>query len=144
MKTLVIIPCGHKKIWDSNPNAGPTAAQNTYTGGPFQMNRRYAVKFSTFWMILSAKYGLISPDFTIPGPYDVSFNHPKSNPVSIETVRKQVSELYLRDCDQVTCLGGEAYREICLLAFAPKKVEFPFAGLSIGKAMQAILLAVKG
>ena len=29
MKTLCIVPCGKKKIWDDNPNAGPTKARES-------------------------------------------------------------------------------------------------------------------
>jgi len=40
--TLVIVPCGRSKIWDKNPDAGPTVAKDAYAGSPFKVNRRYA------------------------------------------------------------------------------------------------------
>ena len=40
----------------------------------FTTNRAYAEKFGSRWVILSAKYGFIRPDFQIPGPYNVSLN----------------------------------------------------------------------
>ena len=52
-RTLVIVACGARKIWDDNPNAGPTPAKDAYTGAPFKVNRRYAETFSDRWVILS-------------------------------------------------------------------------------------------
>jgi hypothetical protein len=70
---LVIIPCGQSKVWDDQPERGPVKARDAYTGPPFKVNRDYAEAFASRWVILSAKYGFISPDFLIPGPYNVTF-----------------------------------------------------------------------
>ena len=57
--TLVIVPCGKSKIWDRDPDAGPTAARAAYVGSPFKVNREYAETFGEAWVILSAKYGFL-------------------------------------------------------------------------------------
>src|SRR3990172_7019090 len=38
-------------------------------------------------VILSAKYGLISPDFVIPGPYNVTFKNLSTRPIDVRTLR---------------------------------------------------------
>ena len=70
---LVIVPCGQRKIWDKHPQKGATPARYVYIGAPFKVNAKYAEAFSKYWVILSAKYGLITPEFKIPGPYNITF-----------------------------------------------------------------------
>ena len=82
MSTLVVVSCGKRKIWDYYPNAGPTKAKGAYRKGPFRLNREYAEVFGDKWVILSAKYGFINPDFVIPGNYSVTFKDPSAQPVS--------------------------------------------------------------
>jgi hypothetical protein len=91
-ETLVIVPCGQSKIWDRYPNAGPVAARNAYTGPLFRVNREYAEKFGDRWVVLSAKYGFISPDFVIPGPYEVTFKKKRTNPILVSILGEQVSD----------------------------------------------------
>jgi hypothetical protein len=45
MKTLCIVPCGKTKIWDKNPNAGPTKAEYVYVGSFAKKCREYATTF---------------------------------------------------------------------------------------------------
>lgn len=139
---LVVIPCGQGKIWDIEPNRGAVAAADAYTGAPFKVNRAYAEHFAEQWLILSAKYGLVDPRFRIPGPYNVTFKDPNTKPVSVEVVRRQVREQSLDRFTTIIGLGGKEYRTVMAEAFAdcPAKPAFPFAGLPIGKAMQAIKL----
>lgn len=138
MATLIIIPCAQSKIWEKYPNTGPTEAKDAYVSGPFQAAREYAEKHSSYWLILSAKYGLIRPDFVIEENYDVSFNNPASDPISAKYVQDQVKEMEPDRFDAVIGLGGEKYRQVLTAAFAPREIQFPFAGLPIGKMMQAI------
>jgi hypothetical protein len=138
-EVLVIVPCGLSKIWDKNPNAGPTYAKDAYKGSPFKLNRQYAERFGTKWIILSAKYGFILPDFEIPGPYEVTFKRKSSDPVSGELLRKQVRDQGLELFPIIVGLGGKEYRLAIADAFKglSNELNFPFAGLPIGKAMQA-------
>lgn len=141
---LVIIPCGQGKVWDSDPQHGPTAARKVYTGAPFKVNREYAEHFGEHWIILSAKYGFIAPDFVIPGPYNVTFKRVSTGPVAVVTLQDQIRAQQLNRFATVVGLGGKEYRAMVQQAFAGQPVSlcFPFAGLSIGLAMQAVKRAV--
>jgi hypothetical protein len=137
MSTLVVVPCGRAKIWKRYPTAGPTPAERAYVGSPFIVNRNYARRIADSWVVLSAKYGYILPAFMIPGDYNVSFKDPRSNPIDLLTLRQQVEDTGLRRFDTVLGLGGKEYREILRESFAPKAVEFPFAGLDLFATLRA-------
>ncbi len=136
---LVIIPCGQSKVWDDQPDRGPVKARGAYTGTPFRMNRAYAEAFASRWVILSAKCGFVSPDFLIPGPYNVTFKKRATNPLGLTMLIAQIKELRLDEAPKVIGLGGKEYRAMIERAFAPLDCSpvFPFSGLPIGLAMQA-------
>lgn len=144
---LVVIPCSRTKIWDKEPWRGPTPASTAYIGKLFKANRPYAERFGTTWRILSAKYGLIAPDFVIPENYDVEFKDTAKGPVGLDTLRHQVVEQRLDRFPVVVALGGKIYTDFVRDAFAhdgtADKVRIPFPGLPIGKAMHAVKTAVK-
>lgn len=144
-RTLVIIPCGQSKVWDKRPDSGPIRASDAYTGSPFKVNRLYAEAFGTTRLILSAKYGFTPFDFEIPGPYNVTFKRRKTEPVSVDHLKEQISSQGLFQFDRIVGLGGKEYRSVMTEAFQAfdRTVEFPFAGLPIGKCMQAIKLALR-
>jgi len=141
---LVIVPCGMRKIWDAEPNRGPTKAKDTYQGAPFKVNREYAEKVSDKWVILSAKHGFIEPDFVIPQNYNVTFKNRRTDPVSALELQAQIESLGLSSFEKVVGLGGKEYRNRIEEAFRPFQTTllFPFSGLPIGKAMQAIKKAL--
>jgi hypothetical protein len=136
---LVVVPCGSAKVWDKRPNAGPTAAADAYTGGPFTLNRKYAERFGDEWVILSAKYGFLRPADPVPGPYNVTFKRRSSRPVESATLRRQVGEFGLSGFDEVVGLGGKDYRLALEEAFRDSgvAVRFPFAGLNLFQMMRA-------
>lgn len=103
------------------------------------LNRAYADRFGDAWVVLSAKHGFVLPDFVVPGPYEVTFKRPATAPVSVVTLQAQIEELGLDRFATVVGLGGKEYRTAIAAAFAPHPAQlvFPFAGLPIGKAMQA-------
>ena len=141
---LVIVPCGLSKVWDKNPQAGPTATSLTYTGPPFRLNKQYAERYGDSWVILSAKYGFIPPDFIIPGPYDVTFKRKSTNPVALEVLTEQVPRMGLNGFEVVIGLDGKEYRSVIEHAFGSSGAElrFPFAGLDIMKMMRATKIAL--
>lgn len=143
-ETLVIVPCGQAKIWAKDPMAGPVEARDAYVGGPFKVNRAYAERFADRWLILSAKYGLISPDFMIDEPYNITFKDPRTGPVDIATLREQVEAQRLTRFDPIIVLGGMEYQMAARAAFTTNAARLyaPFAGLPIGKAMQATNRAI--
>lgn len=145
MSTLIIVPCGQGKIWDKQPGLGSAPAKIAYTGASFKVNRTYAEHFSDYWLILSAKYGFVSPDFLIPGPYNVTFKKRSTNPVVVSVLQDQIKSQRLDRYDTIIGLGGIEYRNMIEQAFAGYKVRicFPFAGLALGLGMQATLRAVE-
>ncbi|MBE9565641.1 MAG: hypothetical protein IMF16_02700 [Proteobacteria bacterium] len=140
----MVVPCGRAKVWHRHPELGPVAARHAYPGPPFKVNREYAERFGEEWVILSAKYGFISPDFRIPGPYEVTFKRPSTCPVTLEVLREQVRRMELHRFSDVIGLGGAKYRTRVQKAFEslPVSLHFPFRGLAIGKAMAAIKRAI--
>jgi hypothetical protein len=142
---LVIVPCGRNKVWDENPNQGSVQAKDAYTSRFFTTNRAFAEKFGSRWVILSAKYGFIRPDFQISGPYNVSFKDPATQPVEIHTLIDQIKELGLGEAKRVIGLGGKEYRAMIEEAFAPFgcPLSFPFAGLGIGEMTEATKRAIE-
>ena len=104
------------------------------------VNEEYAERFADRWLILSAKYGFIDPDFVIPENYDVTFKDPGTNPISIDRLREQVREKGLCEFDKVIVLGGMIYFEVCKKAFEGFNVKIyaPTLGLLLGKAMQKV------
>lgn len=134
-RTLVVIPCGKSKIWKKRLDAGPTRARDVYTGPPFKVNKEYAERFADKWMILSAKYGFIEPDFVIPEDYNVTFSDPTTNPISLERLKERAQQLGV--FDSVVALGGTEYAERVRGEFIGTAMEVltPTAGLSIGKTM---------
>jgi hypothetical protein len=112
---LVVVSCGRQKIWDNDPDAGPTAARDAYTSPVFKASRRYAEHFAKRWMILSAKYGFIDPDFIIPETYDRSFYD--RDAISIAELKRQLATARLTGFDTVGVLGSEIYRDHVVMAF---------------------------
>jgi hypothetical protein len=89
---------------------------------------------------LSAKYGFLSPSFTIPGPYDITFKDAHRGPITVDCLREQIRSERLVAYGTVVALGGKEYRSIVEDAFAPMgtAVVAPFARLPIGRYMQAV------
>lgn len=142
---LVIVPCGKQKIWDAEPHYGPSRAADAYTGTLFTLNCAYAENFGNAWVVLSARYGFIEPDFWIPGPYDVTFNQKSTGSMGSEALQRQVEDLQLARYGIVAGLGGVRYRDVITAAFAGSAVRlvFPFEGLTIGRMLQATKRALE-
>lgn len=141
MSTLIVVPCGAAKIWDRVPNSLITKAEEVYTSAYFKVNRRYARLFGDRWVILSAKYGFIAPDFEIPAPYEETFKKPDSGCVSMEVLKTQAHAL-VKDHKilHVVALGGRDYIDRVMDAFRHTGVigTAPFYGLTMLKQMKAI------
>jgi hypothetical protein len=143
-RVLVVVPCGKSKIWDCEPHRGPAVAADAYTGTPFRLNRQYAEHFGDVWVVLSAKYGFIASDFSIPAPYEVSFKYPATGSITVDRLREQVRERQLDRYPVIVGLGGKAYRAAVEATFADSssRLVFPFAGLPLGKSLQAVKHAI--
>ncbi|WP_235034058.1 hypothetical protein [Roseiconus lacunae] len=88
--------------------------------------------------------GSSSQFFLLPGPYEVTFKKKSTGPIDSTTLAVQVVDLNLDQFDRVIGLGGKEYRAAIKEAFSTTGIEteFPFAGLPIGKAMQAAKVAI--
>lgn len=136
---LVIVPCGKSKIWKKYPTIENVKASKVYTGSPFIVNKAFAEKFADKWVILSAKYGFIEPDFIIPKDYNVSFNNSKSNPIEISELRKQFLKMGLDRYNLIIALGGTNYtKRILEVVDNPSTVSIPAAGLGLGYGLKYV------
>jgi len=144
MKTLCIVPCGNKKIWDKNPKAGSTKAKYVYIGPFAKKCREYAMRFyPSSWCILSAKYGFLFPNDIVPGLYNVRFNDRKTNPITTKELSAQVKEKELDSYGQIVILGGKNYVEMANKVFSSKEILTPLSdckgiGYMMGKLNDAI------
>lgn len=145
MTTLVIVPCGRAKIWDVEPKAGPTPAREAYRGAPFKVNKEYAVRFADRWVILSAKYGFIDPDFSIPANYNVTFTLSETCPITSAELQRQAGEEGLLGFQTVVALGSTTYAQMVREAFrgSAASVITPMAGLPLGRAMAEVKRAIE-
>lgn len=145
MKSLCIIPCGKKKIWDKNPYAGPVEAKDAYIG-PFSIKcKEYAEKFyANSWCILSAKYGFLFPKDKIPGPYNVSFNDKRTHPIDAEELILQIEQKGLNSYERIVVLGGKSYTMMINNSFNDKIIHSPLpAYKSIGYMMHHLNKSIK-
>jgi hypothetical protein len=145
MKTLCIVPCGKKKIWEINPNVGPTRARDVYIGPFAKKCREYAEKFFPFsWCILSAKYGFLFPDEIVPGPYNVTFNDKSTNPISSDELSNQVIEKGLDRYDKIVVLGSRKYLNIIKAVFQHKEINALLVNTQgIGYMMEKLNKAIR-
>lgn len=114
---LVVVSCGSQKLWSRFPSAGPTPAKDAYTSPVFKVSRRYAEQFGERWVILSARYGFIDPDFVIAKNYNLSFYDPQAirSPQLVEQVKDKGLDRFF----EVAVLGSALYWERVVLAFKP-------------------------
>jgi hypothetical protein len=139
VKILVVVPCGKAKIWNRELDQGPTEARSAYIGAPFVVNKTFAEKFADRWVVLSAKYGFIDPDFIIPKNYNVTFKDTSTHPISKNALKNQLKEKNLQSYDFVIALGGEDYSSVVKDVFRGiSNVVAPAEGLPLGKAMAHI------
>ena len=139
MSRLCIVQCGGQKIWKEYPNREPVSAKEAYTSPYFKKNRAYAERFGDSWVIISAKYGFLSPEDKIED-YDVTFKLKKSRPISYQELRNQVESKGLDRYSTILVLGGKDYLDAVKAAFSGTScvIQSPFEGLSIGQRMRAI------
>jgi len=142
---LCIVPCGKRKIWDKNPQAGPVEARKAYIGPFAKTCIEYAEKFyPKNYVILSAKHGFLHPWETIPENYNVTFNNPKTNPITIEELRKQAERKGLTKYDEIVVLAGTTYVNIVRKVFPNKKIITPLQGIKrLGKMIATLKNAIK-
>ena len=144
MKTLCIVPCGKRKIWEKFPDAGPQKAKDVYIGPYASKCNQYAqVFYPESWCIISAKYGLLLPDDIIPETYEVTFKRKRTNPISINELAYQVHEKGLDSYKSIVVLGGKVYCDIIDILFEGKNISKPLYGSGLGEAIKRLNEAIK-
>jgi hypothetical protein len=129
MKTICIVPCGNKKIWDVFPDAGPTPAKNVYVGGFASKCQEYARMFyPDSYFILSAKYGFLQPEDIVPKKYNVTFKKPSTNPIAIPELIDIAQQKGLFNSDRIIVMAGKDYTQTVKRVFPAKEIVEPLLG----------------
>lgn len=130
--TVYLVSCVAQK------QSAPLPAKDLYISPWFKKARNYVEASASAWFILSAEYGLVSPDAIIV-PYEKTLNNMSvaSRRAWARMVGAQLRE-QLGDVDRVVVLAGERYREFLLptLRELAGTVEVPMAGLRIGEQLR--------
>jgi hypothetical protein len=100
---IVIVPCGSAKL------PGRAAAGDMYIGSYHQATRRAAAALGGQLLILSARYGLVTPDQLVD-PYDLRIGD--NGCVSVTTVKEQALRLDVAEPAEVIVLAGAAYADV--------------------------------
>jgi hypothetical protein len=145
MNTLCIVPCGKQKLWKSNPAAGPTPAREVYTGSYARKCQEYAsVFYPSAYVILSAKYGFLWPNDLIPGDSNVTFNDPKTHPITISEMITSAQLKNLYAYDQIVVVAGKNYVDMAKQVFPGKHIHDPLKGCTgNGFMMQRMKEAIR-
>lgn len=109
------------------------------------VNRAYAERFASRWVILSAKYGFVDPDFMTTENYNTTFKLKSTSPITVGELAQQLENLRLDQHERVIGLGGKDYRIAVEAAYrnTSYQLHFPFSGLPVGKMMQATKAAME-
>ncbi|MBB6448094.1 hypothetical protein HNR44_000043 [Geomicrobium halophilum] len=145
MKSLAIIPCGNKKIWDKKEGVGPVPAQDAYIGTFHKLCRAYAEKFHTHWVILSAKHGYLQAEDTVSSPYNLSFSHKSDEIISIRRLSEQIKDKELDQFQLLVVLTGRKYKPIVEKSFGTGyEIQMPLLGSrGIGEMQQKLKRALE-
>ncbi len=104
LKTLIILACSQKK------GQKPVAARDLYLGSLFKLGRKFAEVHHFDYVIISAKYGLLSPEQVI-APYDQRI----ANMGDVRRIREMVlaplGELFSQ-YEKIIVIGGNLYRKV--------------------------------
>lgn len=102
---------------------------DTCTQGPLQANVVNTLRSSILnhGAYSLQNYGFLFPDDVVPGPYNVSFNNKKSNPISLNELKTSRSTKKLFKYNNSIVLGGKNYTRIVKAVFADKNVYNPLS-----------------
>lgn len=137
--TLAIIPCTGMK--DPYLEEGP--AQEIWQGSHFQYTLIYVEEFFDRVLVLSYKYGLITPD-TVIKSYDIDMKHakPREHLKWWYMLMKQIDELAGNDPPALLAFfTGNFDRDRIIRRFVKQGVNqiiVPWEGKGIGLRMQAV------
>jgi hypothetical protein len=131
-RTVYLVSCVSKK------RTTPGQARDFYISDWFLKARDYVESTGSPWFILSAEYGLVSPDQVL-APYERTLNTmSKSERNAWATRVKAQMDTCLPAADRIVVLAGQRYRE-SLMNYLHRRagtVEVPMEGLTIGRQLQ--------
>jgi tetratricopeptide (TPR) repeat protein/predicted ATP-binding protein involved in virulence len=142
--TLLITPDGKSKIWTLHHELGDKKfeAQHAFIGKFCNLCSQYANKYyPDNWVILSTKYGLISPNKFIEN-YDIEKLYNQG--ISVKKITKQAENLRIFDkYTNIIFLGNNReyseYIELIKTIFSEKWLEFPLIHAENQEEMWGIL-----
>jgi hypothetical protein len=130
--SIYLVSCVSKK------QIRPSRARDLYCSAWFVKARAYVEGLDVQWFILSAKYGLVSPDEVV-SPYEVTLNEMASEErrawaSRVATQLRPTS----RKGTRVVILAGDSYRQylVPIIKGWGCTVDVPMRGLGIGKQLQ--------
>lgn len=136
MLKVAIIPCTNQKTKIGGK------ARDVWSGAHFQLTLAHAERYYDEVVVLSYKYGLISPDFEIE-PYDINIKDSSARE-KLEwwwSIRPQIAEISNRAPDLVALYTGSFERDRIINEFLKNGVEniiIPWKGLGIGDRMSIV------
>lgn len=131
MQTVALVACSSKK------QSSPMPAGDLYCSPWFGLARQLVIARGAPWFILSAKYGLLSPDRVI-APYDRSLVSLtiEQRLIWSRSVLDQVRDLH-PEPTRFIILAGRLYRDGWMNYLSPPHdVCVPMRGFSIGEQLQ--------
>ncbi|MBN1260078.1 MAG: hypothetical protein JXB35_05305 [Anaerolineae bacterium] len=136
----VLVACVGKKA------TLPRPARDLYTSAWFKKASAYAQQIGDQWFILSAKYGLVSPDQVIAS-YDETLNRmPVAQRRAWADKVLQVLHHEVHAGDVIIILAGQRYREFLIRPLEARgcQVEMPMRGLRIGEQLRWLNRRLEG
>jgi hypothetical protein len=130
--TVYLVSCVSKK------RRTPSPARDLYVSDWFLKARAHVESTDSPWFILSAEYGLVSPDQVL-APYERTLNTMRKAERDAWATRvKAQMETSLPAADRIVVLAGQRYRESLMdfLRQRAETVEIPMEGLTIGRQLQ--------
>ncbi|WP_454740420.1 DUF6884 domain-containing protein [Cupriavidus necator] len=127
--TLVLVACCGRKLDHAAP------ARELYQGALFKFSMAYCVRHQLDWAILSAKLGLVAPDYVVE-PYESRLSSSRTAQ-ALWAERVFTSLQRNRLPRQAIFLAGSDYRAELTKRLAAAGVEChaPLAGLGIGQKL---------
>lgn len=128
---LVLVSCVKSKLTHAAP------ARELYVSPLFQKMRAFAERAGSPWFILSARYGLVSPDKKIE-PYELTLN--KMGIAERRAWGQSVTQAlapHLDGIERVIFLAGARYREFLAAPLRQRgiTVQVPMEGLAFGEQL---------
>jgi hypothetical protein len=130
MTRYAIVGCGKQKL-NLEGDKGPVAIARLYTSNYFELKREYAKECCDEYLILSAKHGLVFPDFHVEESYDQTIDDIDGGQLERWTtdVREDLWRFgELQPKDRLVLLAGQQYLEPLepTLQELPNPIERPF------------------